>query len=101
MTAGVSPFALDAQAKFPWLQDYLNGFYAIDLDTFHALSGRKPDPLLGRQDGQAGTPESARMNINVCAPVFRHHEAKTLLFIEEFDLSFDHGPGRRVIALAM
>ena len=74
-------------------------FNPVDFDTFGALAGRETDALLGVQDRKARPPKRAGMAINIAPAIVRHHEAETLLIVEEFDPSIDHrAAGTRIAA---
>src|ERR1700731_3126416 len=80
------------------MQGALQRLDAVDLESLHALSCRKPNVLFGCERRQARTPESTCMDVNIRAAIFRHHKAETLLIIEEFDFALDHRAGRPGIA---
>src|SRR5262245_34540584 len=70
----------------------------VDFDALHALAGRKAHTLFAHQDGKTRTPQCARMDVDILAAVFRHHEAKPFLLVEEFNMAFTHWARRRMIA---
>src|SRR5882672_7236980 len=69
-------------------------FDAIDFDALHALARREAHSLLGHQSRHTRSPERARMNIDVGAARFWHHEAKAFLLVEELHVAVAHRTAR-------
>ena len=67
----------------------------VDFHALVALARGVADALVGLHRLHARAPERAGMQIDVAAAAVRHHKAKALLVVEELDLAFDHGTGRR------
>src|SRR3569623_1452663 len=74
---------------------------AIDFHALVALTRGVTDALVGFHCLHARTAQRAGMQIDVAGAGIGHHEAKTLLIVEELDLAFDHRARRAAVAMAV
>ena len=87
-------------AKFlapDWGEAGLDNLDSIHFDALVALARGVANPLIRLDRLDAGAAQGAGVQIDVARAGIRHHKAETLLVVEELDLAFDHGTGRRIV----
>src|SRR5579872_6671316 len=77
----------------------LNQFNPVDFDALVPLARGIADALVRFDHLYARAAKRAGMQIDVARAIVRHHKAEAFLVVEELDLAFDHGAGRRAVAV--